>query len=645
MKKITVFLVILSIFLTTAFNAQAVNLNFSYLSDTDMHWAEDYITDLFDMGVMMGDGKNSNAEKNITRGEVIALITRFLFDVDSHSANKYFNDVKKDHIFYKNISIAKENGIIKGDTQNNFNPEKNITREEIVIILSRLLSDKKDLITQNINFNDITKNYAYYDELNLVFNLGIISGDEKGNFNPKMGAKRGEVAKMIYNTIQNYQHQKDKNDAVNTALSFVKENLSQNLVHTAKKEYDYANNVLSFAKNLGFEVEKNISNLTYDITDFSNNTAHILFSYDVGFNAFYSDSNQKLREYKGKMLVKLMHKNNKWQIFKYNEKINPDKKINLTWEVFNSVPSYAPEGLNVISPTWYEIISDNSYKNSKTLYSDKSTTLKITDKSNKDYINYANKNGYDLWIAYRNNFNANDTEKFLNSTSSRKKAIEFLVEGVINTKADGINIDFENMKDKYSFTNHAKEVAIAMRSLGLVTSVDINKYDKYGGNWSLCYDRDALSDICDYTVVMAYDQNGTWSEKAGPVAGFSWVEDVVKSVLSEVDNSTLILGVPFYVRHWKEQNGRVIKTSAISMQRAKEIINENGAKILYSEKDGQNVATWSDGTYNYTIYIEDASSVAKKCTLINKYNLPGVASWRFGFETSDVWSAINDTIY
>jgi len=232
MKKITVFLVILSIFLTTAFNAQAVNLNFSYLSDTDMHWAEDYITDLFDMGVMMGDGKNSNAEKNITRGEVIALITRFLFDVDSHSANKYFNDVKKDHIFYKNISIAKENGIIKGDTQNNFNPEKNITREEIVIILSRLLSDKKDLITQNINFNDITKNYAYYDELNLVFNLGIISGDEKGNFNPKMGAKRGEVAKMIYNTIQNYQHQKDKNDAVNTALSFVKENLSQNLVHT-----------------------------------------------------------------------------------------------------------------------------------------------------------------------------------------------------------------------------------------------------------------------------------------------------------------------------------------------------------------------------------------------------------------------------
>lgn len=641
MKRLLIFVIMMCLFVPT-FSAQAINLSFSYLTDTDMIWSEEYLTTLFDMGIMLGEDGKSNHNKNITRGEVVALLTRYLFDVDSHSGKTYFNDVKKDHIFYKNISIAKENGIVKGDNMGNFNPSKSITREEIVIMLSRILSDKE--VQKDINFKDIQKNYIYYDALKLVSNLGIISGDDKGNFNPKMNATRGEVAKMIYHTIENYSHPKDKNEAVDTALSFIKNNASKNLVSGAKKDFDYKEEVLAFAKSNGFYVDKNLYNVKYEISHLSNNVAHIDVFYDALFDLTYPDGEERQREYSAKAKVKLMYKDNKWQIFKWNESLLLNKKINLTWEVFNSAPTYAPEGLNVISPTFYEIISDNSFKNSKTIYTDKTTTLKITDKDTKNYIDYVNKNGYDLWPAYRNNFDANDTEKFLNSNKARKNAVEFLIKEVIDTKSGGINIDFENMKDKYAFTNHTKEVALAMRTLGLVTSVDINKYDKSGGNWSLCYDRDALGDICDYIFVMAYDQNGTWSTKAGPVAGFSWVEDVVKSVLSEVENQKLVLGVPFYVRHWKEQNGKVVKTSAISMQRANEIIKEKNAKITYSEKDGQNVAKWQEGGFDYTIYIEDAASILKKCTLIDKYNLSGVASWRLGFETYDVWTNIQNIL-
>lgn len=645
MKKLISFLLISCLILTTFFNAVAINLNFSYLSDTDMHWAEEYLTDLFDMGVMMGDNGKSNAEKNITRGEFCALITRYLFDLSSYNAKTYFPDVSKDHIFYKNVSIAKENNIIKGDTNGKFNPDAYITREQIVIIISRLLSDKKDSITKEMNFKDIKKNYTYYDELLLVFNLGIISGDENNNFLPFDFAKRGECAKMIYMTIQNYGNEKNKNEVLNVALDFIKNNSSKNLTATAKNDFKYQNDVLTYANSLNFTVNKNIYNTSAKIIEITNGTANVLISYDVEFDTIYPDNTHKNRKYLGESEIKLMCKNGDWQIYKTNESILLDKKINLTWEVFNSVPAYSPKGLNVISPTWYEIISDNSYSKAETVYSDKATTLKITDKSNADYINYAKENGYDLWIAYRNNFDANDTEKFLNSQNARKNAIEFLIKGVINTKADGINIDFENMKDKYAFTNHTKEVALALRSLGLVTSVDINKYDKYGGNWSLCYDRDALNDVVDYLAVMAYDQNGTWSTKSGPVAGFDWVEGVTKSVLSEVDAKKLILGVPFYVRLWKEQNGKVVKTSAISMERANEIIKENNANISYSSTHAQNVAKWSDGTYNYTIYVENASSIAKKCELIDKYNLAGVASWRRGFETADVWTVLEEILF
>ncbi len=644
MKKFISFCLVFCLIFTSFVTVNAINLNLSYLSDTDMHWAEEYITSLFDMGVMMGENGKSNAEKNITRGEFTALITRYLFDLSNYSAKTYFSDVNKNHIFYENISIAKENNIVKGDLSGNFNPDASITREEIVIIISRLLSDKKQSTSTNMNFNDIKKSYTYYDELLLVSNLGIISGDLNGNFLPHNFAKRGECAKMIYMTIENYGSEKDQNEVLHLATDFVENNTSDNLTASAKIDFDYQNDVRSYAKALSFSSTKKIYNTKAEITKMSNGISEVLVTYNTLFTLNYPDGNIKTKDYSAKMKIKLMHKNGKWQIFKTNESLFLSEKINLTWEVFNSAPSYAPSGLNVVSPTWYEIISDNSYKNSQTVYSDGTTTLKITDKSNTEYLNYVEQNGYDLWIAYRNNFDANDTEVFFDSKSARKSAVEFLISGVIKTKADGINLDFENMKDKYKFTNHAKEVALAMRALGLITSADINKYDKYGGNWSLCYDRDALNEVCDYLAVMAYDQNGTWSTKSGPIAALDWVEEVTKSVLDEVDNEKLILAVPFYVRHWKEKNGKVVKTSAISMQRANEIIKENNAKVVYNQKYGQDVATWSDGEFDYTIYLENAKSISNKASLINKYNLAGVASWRRGFETMDIWNTLKNIL-
>ena len=110
------------------------------------------------------------------------------------------------------------------------------------------------------------------------------------------------------------------------------------------------------------------------------------------------------------------------------------------WELDNNNVHFIMGENGSGKTTFYEIISDNSFNNSKTLYSYKNTTLKITDKDTKNYIDYANKNGYDLWPAYRNNFNANDTEKFLNSNKARKNAVEFLIKEVIDTKSGGINI-------------------------------------------------------------------------------------------------------------------------------------------------------------------------------------------------------------
>ena len=178
-----------------------------------------------------------------------------------------------------------------------------------------------------------------------------------------------------------------------------------------------------------------------------------------------------------------------------------------------------------------------------------------------------------------------------------------------------------------------------------MVSVDITKYDKTSLSWSMCFDRDYLGEITDYTALMAYDQYGSWGKTSGPVASLSWVEESVKRTLGEVDGSKLILGIPFYVRYWQEKNGVVVKTGAISMEAAQKMADENNADIYYSEKDGQYVASWSEGGYNYKIYLENAHSISRKVSLVSKYALAGVASWRRGLESMDVWQAIKDNLY
>ena len=41
-------------------------------------------------------------------------------------------------------------------------------------------------------------------------------------------------------------------------------------------------------------------------------------------------------------------------------------------------------------------------------------------------------------------------------------------------------------------------------------------------NWSLCYDRERLSKVVDYMMLMAYDQHWASSPVAGSVAEYTW---------------------------------------------------------------------------------------------------------------------------
>lgn len=320
----------------------------------------------------------------------------------------------------------------------------------------------------------------------------------------------------------------------------------------------------------------------------------------------------------------------------------PEKdRISLTWEhVHSRNPDTKKikemEGVNVISPTWIKLSSPSGG---------------LKSNISKNYIDWAKGRGYKIWVLFSNSFDPDLTDKFLNNSIARERVINDLLEMIKDNDIDGINIDFENVyvKNKELLVQFVREMTPVFHENGLVVSIDVTV--KGGGdNWSKFLDRKALGEVVDYMAVMTYDEHWRSSPISGSVASIGWVERGIKGILEEVPAEKLLLGVPFYTRLWietpsqKEPNKMDVRSKAISMETAMDILRRNNGIKIWDEEAGQYYTAYIADNKLYKIWFEDSRSIKLKTDLVKKYNLAGVASWRRGFETEDIWPTINNNI-
>lgn len=306
--------------------------------------------------------------------------------------------------------------------------------------------------------------------------------------------------------------------------------------------------------------------------------------------------------------------------------------INLTWdytyaehsdEKVNQIKNI--NGLDIIIPTWFSIRNGNG---------------DMIDRGNLNYIKKYNELGVDVWAYLDNSFNPDITHEALSNENTRKKVIDKTLELCKKYNMKGINIDFEHTKIEdrdniTAFVNEFREKAGAdfMITVDVTPQIssDVTKEP---------YDRKALAEVSDYIVVMAYDQHWGSSDEAGSVAQYKWVEGSINVLFRNVPNRKMILGVPLYTRLWKESNGKVT-SKTISMNEVANIIASKGLSPSWDKDSQQNYVEYEENGSTYKIWIEDANSLEKKVSLVNKYNLAGVGSWRLGFETQNIWDVIS----
>ena len=336
--------------------------------------------------------------------------------------------------------------------------------------------------------------------------------------------------------------------------------------------------------------------------------------------------------YAGYVLKKDLDENFEKVSFKSTSKNTSDGLINLTWDYtyaehsedkINQIKDI--KGLDVIIPTWFSIRNGNG---------------DMIDRGNQNYIKKYNDLGIDVWAYLDNSFDPEITHEALSNEKTRKKIINKTLELCKKYGMKGINIDFEHTKidDRDYITDFVREFRQAAGEEFIITvdvtpqiSADVTKEP---------YDRKALAEIADYMVVMAYDQHWGSSDKAGSVAQYKWVEGSINVLFRNIPNKKMILGVPLYTRIWKEDGGKVT-SKTISMDEVARIIASKGLKPVWDKESQQNYIEYQENGADYKIWIEDANSLEKKVSLVNKYNLAGVGSWRLGFETSNIWDVIS----
>ena len=315
-------------------------------------------------------------------------------------------------------------------------------------------------------------------------------------------------------------------------------------------------------------------------------------------------------------------------------------KITLLWDqIYNMTAStnaarrVAYPGLDVISPTWFSFDFD-------------AMNGDIISLADQGYVNWAHANGIQVWALFTDDFRQSVARDILSDTNKREHVVHQLLALAATYRLDGINIDFENVKlaDVAHYHQFLRELAPLLRQQGVVLSVDMYVPMPY----SMYYDRAEVARVADYVIVMAYDEHNADSVEAGPVASIGFVKNGITGTLAEVDESQLILGVPFYVRRWKEAEtpeGIELSTEAWSMDRTWKFFADKNAEIVWKDDAGcyySEYKTVEDGVnVTYSAWLEDERSMEERLLLVEEYDLAGVAGWSKGLESDGIWDLMN----
>ena len=190
----------------TQYNEKTVEHEVYFDDLTHVDWAVEAINYLASKKIIVGKGNRLFApDESITIGEFVKLIT-LAFNLKADDSESKFIDVRNSWS-EPYVNAALNAGIITGVSEDRFEPDSNILREQAAMMLFKAIN-----INMDTGYTFLPEDYFFSDDYAIsdyaktaVYAMraqGIIKGIGGNLFAPKANITRAEAAVMIYKTIQ-----------------------------------------------------------------------------------------------------------------------------------------------------------------------------------------------------------------------------------------------------------------------------------------------------------------------------------------------------------------------------------------------------------------------------------------------------------
>lgn len=195
---------LISVIVLSASAVSAADGKFSFTDVKEKKWYYNVVKEMYDKGIMKGKTDTAfGPEDKMTRAEFVTILARLSGD-NTKDAGKTlkFKDTKTNQWYSDYVGWAVKNGLVDGYAEDNtFRVNNGVNRMELAKLIVKYLEYKQVTLENDPlvdGFADKGKIQSWAVEFAEKLRLtGLVGGDNNGNFNPKNGATRAEIANII----------------------------------------------------------------------------------------------------------------------------------------------------------------------------------------------------------------------------------------------------------------------------------------------------------------------------------------------------------------------------------------------------------------------------------------------------------------
>ncbi len=171
--------------------------------EIDDYWAAQKVERLASLGIISGKGEGDfDPAANISRAEFSALVTKMM-KLDGGTMTQTFSDLDDAAWYAPYVKTASAFGLMNGKAKDTFDPNGEITQQEILTVLSKLLEEYDVMngsVESDSSYEMKTKTAATWAKplIQTAISNGALRGMPLGNVDMSRAATRLETANMLY---------------------------------------------------------------------------------------------------------------------------------------------------------------------------------------------------------------------------------------------------------------------------------------------------------------------------------------------------------------------------------------------------------------------------------------------------------------